>query len=917
MEYLTCPTCNGSGRINNKICKECRGIGLGAWYQERFYYWGRLIDKEHILERKIRKFIKIMINFFLVLFGIFGLGILIWRIWESSNDFRTVIGSLPANWGVGMIERIMGSFDFSLYFLEKAWGDDRVILLFWLSLLTDLYFLYRIKQVKQRKLEIEKIYPFVLGKVILSSLNEAIKLDKKYKIDISKIFSSKSIWAIEKAYHLSHFKLTLIHLFASLLQVQEIKIIFARLGTGVKILEEKVANVLSQDDRMRYNDRVREIFLRTYFKVCEQNLKQVQAEDLLATIVEEERAVKEILYEYEIDQRRLKNVIAWTRINRILRKRWQEFRGLARFKPKGVMNRAMTAVATPFLDQFSEDLTLLAKLGYLPLCIDREREFQEIFRILESRGQGVILNGEPGVGKDTIIEGLVQLMVEERVPKILQDKRLVKLSIAQIVAGVTSSEAEGRFLRICFEISRARNIVLYIPDIHQSVGVQKGGVDLSDLIAEEIKKGYFLCLTATIPQYYTRLIESSSLSSALQKIDINEPETDQTIQILEAKIGHIEYQNKVFFSYDALEKAVELSKKFLHEYYLPEKAIEIAKEAAYYAAEKRGKKAMVIGEDVAEIISQKTRIPVTSIKEEEREKLLNLEEIIHQRIIDQQEAVEAVSEALRQAKLELRATKKPIANFLFLGPTGVGKTEMAKTVAEVFFNKQMVRLDMSEFQERASVSRLLGAVGEGGLLTEPIRKNPFSLLLLDEIEKAHPDILNIFLAVMDDGRATDGAGRVIDFTNAIIIGTSNASSQFIQDELRKGLSIEQVKEQLLEEKIKPYFSPEFLNRLDGIIVFKPLGLAEIEQIADLLIKREARRVEEKYGVDLKVTDKALKELASAGFDPTFGARPLKRVIRKRIGDVLVRLLLEKRIRRRDKVIFDRSGEVKIEKAKEI
>lgn len=952
--FLICPTCNGTGQLEGKSCGECQGIGLGAWHEGRFIYWGRILDKKHILQRKIRRFINTMINFFLVLFGIFGAGILVWAFWK--NDLENLFGlsfALPKFYKI-----------FPFHFVHDQdswffWGMRPQILftVFWFSLLTDLYLIFRIKNGSLRNFSLNKsrkFFNFLLNKHLTEF---AANISKG--TDISQVFSSKSLWAIEEVYKssrgagkFSYFEILPIHLFISLLQVSEIKIIFARLGIGTRVLEEKARSVLLRnvsrrkvhsdvskwtktdvspafrqeiraDLKVGATGELQKIFLKAYLQTREQNLKRVQAEDLLATIAEE-GIVKEILYQYKIDQRKLKNVTAWIRINRALREQWQEFRGLARFKPKGVMNRAMTAIATPFLDQFSEDLTLLAKLGYLSLCVNRERELEEIFRILESRGRGVVLSGESGVGKNAIIEGLAQLMVEEKVPKMLQDKKLIKLSIAQIVAGVTPAEAEERFLRICYEISRARNIVLYIPDIHQAVGVQGKGVDLSDVMAEEIKKGYFSCLTSTTPLSYSRLIELSSLNSALQKININEPEIDLAIQILEAKIGYLEYQNKVFFSYDALEKAVELSKKFLHDYYLPEKAIEVAEETAHYVSRSSSRtltrqKAIVTGEDIAEIISHKTKIPLASIKEEEREKLLRLEEVIHQRIIDQEEAVSAVSEVLRQAKLELRTVEKPIANFLFLGPTGVGKTETAKTVAEVFFSGQkgMIRLDMSEFQEKASVSRLLGSSGQGGLLTEPVRKNPFSLLLLDEIEKAHPDILNIFLAVMDDGRATDGAGRVIDFTNIIIIATSNAGSSFIQEELRKGLSIEQIKDRLLQEEIKIYFKPEFLNRLDGIIVFKPLGLNEIEQIAHLLIKREAKRVEERYGIDLKVTDGAMKELSQAGFDPTFGARPLKRVIRRRIDDILAHLLLEKKLERRDAVIFDKGGEVKIEKAREL
>ncbi len=900
-QFLICSNCDGTGFFDKKICLNCKGIGFGLWHEGRFIYWGRALNEESILERKIKRFAGITANFLLGLFGLFGIIILVFTFWKTGIDLEELF-----------------TRDFSL--------PKQILLIFWFSLFFDLYLYSRIKRKDVGSVIIEK--PCLsTSNIPLLSLTEVDRLKKKFKIDISQNFSQRSQQAIEEAYILAkrfaHLKVLPIHLFFSLLKIPEIKVILARLEISPQILKERVKNILEKEKKFpgvvpKITPDLIKIFLNSYLKAWEGNLKRVYAEDLLAIIAREEK-IKEILFEFEIDQDKLKNIIAWTRINRMLFERRKEFLGLARFRPKGIMNRAMTAVSTPFLDQFSEDLTFLAKLGYLPLCLNREKELEEIFRILEGARVGVILVGEPGVGKNAIIEGLAQLMVEERVPKILRDKRLLSLSIARLTAGTTSSGARERFLRICCEIARAKNIVLYIPEIHGSVGIKEGGIDLADLLTEEIKRGYFPCLSATTPQLYTRFIESSSLGSVLQKVIVNEPETNEAIQILEAKIGNIEYRNKVFFSYEAIKRTVELSKTFLHEFYLPEKAIEIAEEVAHHVLEKRGTKAMAKGEDVSEIISQKTKIPLTTIVEEEREKLLRLEEVIHERIIDQEEAVKEVSLALRRAKVGLKSGKKPIASFLFLGPTGVGKTEMAKTVAEVFFagGKQMIRLDMSEYQDKASVYRLLGTPSEGGLLTEAVRRNPYSLLLLDEVEKAHPDVLNIFLAILDDGRATDGAGRVIDFTNEIIIGTSNAGSSYIQEELRKGSTMEQIKEGLLQKEIGFYFRPEFLNRFDGIIVFKPLSLAEIEEITRLLINREIKRAEEKYGIILEVTEGTIKELAQAGFDPVFGARPLKRVIRKRIEDVLAYLLLEKRIKRRDIVIFDKSGEVRIKKATEL
>ncbi|MDP3245072.1 MAG: AAA family ATPase, partial [bacterium] len=401
--------------------------------------------------------------------------------------------------------------------------------------------------------------------------------------------------------------------------------------------------------------------------------------------------------------------------------------------------------------------------------------------------------------------------------------------------------------------------------------------------------------------------------------EIAEPEINEAIKILEAKAGLIEYQTKIYFSYDALEKAVVLSDRLMHDKFLPQKAMEIIQEAAVLVKNKHGSRKMITGEDVAQIITEKTKVPVTSITQGEAEKLMNLEKIMHQRIIGQDEAIKLVAAALRRSRAELRDNKRPIANFLFLGPTGVGKTETAKAVAESYFGGEdrMIRLDMSEYQEKDSVYRLLGAPGEaGGLLTEPVRKSPFSLLLLDEIEKAHPDILNIFLQVTDDGRVTDATGRVIDFTNVILIATSNAGTSYIQEAIKQGKAMESIKKDLIERELKGVFRPEFLNRFDAVVVFKPLEEKEILQIAKLILGKIAKQMEAK-GIFLQTTDAAAEELAHAGFDPIFGARPLRRVIQEKVQDALANFLLTKKVSRRDVVILEKGGVIRVEKARKL
>jgi len=721
-----------------------------------------------------------------------------------------------------------------------------------------------------------------------------------------------------------------IHLFIASLSYQPVRIIFSRLGLSYEKLKAKIVTHISKITTLPVNDvvfsqEVQKILFESFLIAREARIKKVELSDIIVALAQIENPVKTILYDLEIDLDKVRNVAAWIRVRKIMYLRWQRFRKKAQLKPKGVVNRAMTAVATPNLDRYSNDMTQLAKFGYLAPCVDRKEEMRSIFRIVEGgTRKSVILVGNPGTGRRTVVEGLAQLMAEEEVPKVIQDKRLVSISLAKLMGGVQPSEAGRRLLVVLNEVIRSGNIILFIHDIHNMVGVtsgmEEGSLDVASTLASVVARSKLIVLATTTYQDYTRYIENSSIGNVFEKLEIEEPHGNNAIQILEAKAGNIEYRHHVYFSYDSIEKAAMLSDRYLHERYLPEKAIEILEETAIRVHRQKGKDAIVTAEDIAQVITDKTKIPLTQITESETEKLLDLEKHIHERMVDQEEAVGMIAKSLRRARAGMREGERPIANMLFLGPTGVGKTELAKTVAEVYFGSEtnMIRLDMTEYQDKSSIYRLIGAPNsdQGGYLTEKIRKNPFALLLLDEIEKAHPDLINIFLQVMDDGRLTDNTGRTIDFTNVVLIGTSNANSIFIQKKVKEGATAEEIKNELMEGELMKHFLPEFLNRLDGVIVFKPLSMEDVIEIAKLQLKKVADNLEKK-GIFLEVTSAAVQELAKEGFSPEYGARPLKRVIQEQVSDKLANLLLQSKVNRRDKIIYDLGGEIKIKKAEEV
>lgn len=745
--------------------------------------------------------------------------------------------------------------------------------------------------------------------------------------NIARLFEPTALGAVEEAYAVAlrykHKQVRPLHLFIGSLTVQDAAVAFGRLGLRFDQIKEALARRLNEQQKGQptvFSPEAEETLLAAFLNAYQQGRKTVSGLEIFYEAYKRDAFVRELLYDLKVEDNQLRNVVEWIRITQKLRERFEQFRQAAIFKPTGPMNRAMTSVATPALDAVSEDLTAAAVSGYAPLLIGRQKEIEEIFRVIEGGGQSVVLVGAEGTGKSAILHGIAQLMVEEKVPDILKDKRLVSINIPQLVSGASPEQAGERLMQVLIDVSRARNIILAIQDIEQLTGLTAGReqtADLAALLIDFLSRGSTFAIATTTPQSYAAVIERSILGRAFEKVEILEPDQNESIQVLESKIGGLEYEHKVIFSYDAVAKAVELSDRYMHEDYLPEKAINVCREAALDVAKKKGENALVTGEDIAAIVSDKTNIPITQVTQEEKEKLLNLEEKMRERMVGQAEAVEAVADALRRARAELRSQDRPIATFLFLGPTGVGKTELAKTVAEVYFGREeaMLRFDMSEYQEKGSIDRLIGVPGsnEGGLMTEAVRRNPFSIVLLDELEKAHPDILNVFLQVFDDGRLTDAAGRTIDFTNTIIVATSNAGARYIQDAVQANTPLDQIKNHLLEEELRAIYRPEFLNRFDGVIVFKTLSPDEVEQIAYLMINQVAARLEPK-GIYFRATDEAVAELARLGYDPKFGARPLRRVVQERVDNAIAEALLEGRVSRRDTIVLKEGGRIEIEKA---
>ncbi|MDO8715969.1 MAG: ATP-dependent Clp protease ATP-binding subunit [Dehalococcoidales bacterium] len=662
-------------------------------------------------------------------------------------------------------------------------------------------------------------------------------------------------------------------------------------------------------------------------------------------------------------------------------------------KPRTTRN----ATKTPILDQMGVDLTALARAGKLDPVVGRQKEIERVIQILSRRTKNnPALIGEPGVGKTAIVEGLAHRIACGDVPETLEGKRLITLDIASVVAGTKyRGEFEERLKKIIEELKSAGNCVLFIDEFHTIVGAgaAEGAVDAAAILKPPLARGELQCIGATTLDDFRKHVERDpALERRFQKVLVEEPSVEQTVEILRGIRGRYEEHHKLTITDEALSIAASLASRYIPDRFLPDKAIDVVDETAsrvrirfrtlpvslqeakqrlddwrkqkeaaltsqnYDAAaelreqerqeEERVKaletqwqtetqkdKPQVTAKDIEEVVSMWTGIPLVQISGDESSRLLQMEAALHKRIVGQDEAIEAVAKAVRRARAGLKDPRHPIGNFIFLGPTGVGKTELVRTLAEFMFGSEdaLIRLDMSEFMEKHTVSRLVGAppgyVGfdEGGQLTEIVRRKSYSCILLDEIEKAHPDVFNILLQIFDDGHLTDAKGRRVDFRNSIIIMTSNIGAELIRKSSTIGFvshadeakteqrSYDSMKEKLLGE-LKKNFRPEFLNRIDSVVVFHPLAKEHILKIVDLMLSQVAKQLSEK-GIKLDVTDVAKGFLVEKGYDEVYGARPLRRVIQNMVEDKLSDSLLRGTFRSGDTAIVDlENGEIVVHPA---
>ncbi len=645
-------------------------------------------------------------------------------------------------------------------------------------------------------------------------------------------------------------------------------------------------------------------------------------------------------------------------------------------------------VATPLIDQFSRDLTKAAREGELDPVIGRETEIERIVQILSRRRKNnPVLIGEPGVGKSSIVEGLAQLVVDGNIPELLRGKRVVSLDLASMLAGAKyRGEFEERLKNAMAEIKKVGNIILFIDELHTicGAGAAEGALDAANILKPLLARGELQCIGATtLNEYHKHIEKDAALERRFQPVQVGEPTREESIDILKGLRDRYEAHHHVRITDDAIAAAVSLSSRYISDRFLPDKAIDLIDEAASrvrikaftappdmkdiqlrleainketqdavnsedfeLAASLRDKKKGLqnemearrraweeslnskietVGEEqVADIVSMWTGIPVARMTEGEAQRLIHLEETLHQRVIGQDEAVKSVARAVRRARAGLKDPNRPIGSFIFLGPTGVGKTELCKALGEALFGDEdsLIRIDMSEYMEKHSVSRMIGSppgyVGheEGGQLTERVRRKPYSVLLLDEVEKAHPDVFNLLLQILEDGRLTDGQGRVVDFQNTVIVMTSNAGAHTIKKQRTVGFGGKDndektyldMKENIMGE-VKTIFRPEFLNRVDEIIVFHALTQDEIDSIARLLVGQVCKRLNER-GIELDIDGDALRKISEAGSDLQYGARPLRRAIQRMIEDALSEEILLGNIKLGDKVLATvRNGEM--------
>jgi ATP-dependent Clp protease ATP-binding subunit ClpC len=781
---------------------------------------------------------------------------------------------------------------------------------------------------------------------------------------MNEMFSERARKAIEyareEATRLRHDYIGTEHLLLGLIRLGEGKAVevLADIGIDISELKQSIEDVVQPSGgtltlgQLPLTARAKKTLELSAQEARALRSKEIDTEHiLLALLRDEEGVAAQVLSMYEVDYKEA----------------YEELKNIRTGKPSSYGKKRKKS-KTPALDHFGRDLTELARRGKLDPIIGRDSEIERVSQILSRRKKNnPVLLGEPGVGKTAIAEGLAQRIVQGKVPQTLENKRIVTLDMAALVAGTKyRGQFEERMKAMMNEIINSKDVIIFIDELHTIVGAggAEGSLDASNIFKPTLSRGEIQCIGATTLNEYRKYIEKDgALERRFQTVMVDPPTTDDTIKILQGLRPRYEEHHKVRITDEAIDAAVKLSDRYISGKFQPDKAIDVMDEAgskAHLASytkppefdqleeeislnqkakeqavkdqefekaaqlrdelkfkkeelerlkkkweEERDKITIKLSaEDIAQVVSKMTGIPLFRLEEKESKKLLRMEEELKKRVVGQEEAISAITKAIHRSRAGLGDPRRPIGSFIFLGPTGVGKTELARALAIFLFEDEdnLVRIDMSEYMEKFSVSRLIGAppgyVGyeEGGQLTEKVRRKPYSVVLLDEIEKAHPEVFNILLQMLDDGQLTDSFGRKVDFKNTVVIMTSNMGTREIKTGKGMGFqkddlvsSYDQMKQKILDE-VKRIFNPELLNRIDETIIFRALGISQIMEIIDILLGDVAKRLADK-GISFELTSKAKEFLAEKGYNPTFGARPLKRAIQKHLEDPLAEEIL--------------------------
>ena len=749
-------------------------------------------------------------------------------------------------------------------------------------------------------------------------LEETITFLDTKDVDLAKYLDFDVAYALVNALGFCRRKkisLTALHVVLFLFRNERVERIFEKLGLAKgdikKALKKKKEQL--EESKILYSETFYKIIKEATRQAVTNFHRQIELRDFLVAAAEYDNDFRKILFDNNLDPEDVDHVISWDDFITYQAEWKRKFWKLDNLLRKPGIGKQWAAGYTVNLDKYAIDVTKLIKKKGLSLhVVGRKKEIEKIERVLSRRGENnVLVIGRPGGGRSTIVYSFAKKVLEGRSISVLNYKRVLELDVQAMFAGLkTHGEILERFKIVFSEAANAGNIILIIDDIHNYIGMQGGvGVfDISSTLIPYLGSPELQIIGITTFESFHKNIETNpAVMNFFEKVEIEEPSKEETMFILEDLLPGFEKQYNLRVGYKGLRAMVNLTDRYIQDVPFPEKAIDFLGEVMVYVKTKTNSK-VLLPEHAAQIISEKTKIPAGEIQKTEKEKLLNLEQFIHRRVIDQEEAVDVLADAMRRTRAGVAERKKPIGTFLFLGPTGVGKTETSKALAESYFGseKRMIRLDMSEYQSTESIDRLIGSpdgLGQGQL-TNAIRENPFSLILLDEMEKAHPKILNLFLQVLDEGRLTDSLGRTVSFRNSIIIGTSNAGAEYIREYVEKkaGYAYSFFKKELVEHLLREgIFRPEFLNRFDAVIIFKPLTRENLVNIAILMLQKLNKRLILGRGIQFIVTKELAEKVAKLGYYPEFGARPMNRVIQDRIENKIATKILRGELRRGDMI----------------